>query len=130
MNEEVEKKPDESPESKPESARQLISRVKRHTRRRISAEDKIRVVMEGMRGEESVADLCRREGVYKGAYYQWLKAFLEAGKRRLQGDTVREANTVEVKDLKRENEDLKRMVAELLLENRRLKKSHLQGPGG
>jgi transposase len=111
--------------SKPETARQLIRRTKRYSRRKISAEDKIRVVMEGLRGEESISDLCRREGIYKNAYYKWLKVFLEAGKKRLAGDQEREATSTEVKDLRRANEDLKLLVAELTLENRRLKKSHV-----
>lgn len=111
--------------SKAETARQLIRRTKRYSRRKISAEDKIRVVMEGLRGEESISDLCRREGIYKNAYYKWLKVFLEAGKKRLAGDQEREATSTEVKDLRRANEDLKLLVAELTLENRRLKKSHV-----
>ena len=126
MSETVQNTPD-STKSKPETARQLIRRAKRVGRRKISAEDKIRIVMEGLRGEEPITDLCRREGIYKAAYYQWLKAFLEAGKQRLAGDTTREATSNEVKGLRRENEDLKQTVAELFLENRRLKKSHLDG---
>lgn len=111
--------------SRPETAHQLIRRTKRIGRRRISAEDKTRIVMEGLRGEESVSDLCRREGLYKNAYYKWLKEFLEAGKKRLSGDYVREATSSEVKDLRRANEELKLLLSELLLENRRLKKSHV-----
>ena len=111
--------------TQPETAHQLIRQVKRLGRRRISAEDKIRIVMQGLRGEESVSDLCRRENIYKNAYYKWLKEFLEAGKKRLQGDQVREATSTEVKDLRRANEDMKLLVAELTLENRRLKKSHM-----
>ena len=82
--------------------------------------------MEGLRGEETVADLCRREGIQKVTYYKWLKAFLEAGKRRLAGDHQREAGSDEVKALKEENDSLKRLLAELVLENSRLKKSHLE----
>jgi len=115
----------ESENARPETARQLIRKTKRFGRRKISAEDKIRIVMEGLRGEETISDLCRREGLYKAAYYKWLKEFLEAGKKRLQGDQVREATSTEVKDLRRANEDLKLLVAELTLENRRLKKSHV-----
>ena len=111
--------------SRPETARQLIRQTKRYGRRKISAEDKIRIVMEGLRGEEAISDLCRREGIYKNAYYKWLKAFLEAGKKRLAGDLEREATSTEVKDLRRANEDLKLLVAEVTLENRRLKKSHV-----
>ena len=126
MNEQVRKDVPEG-EAKPETARQLIRRVKRYGRRKVSAEDKIRIVMEGLRGEESVSDLCRREGISKPAYYQWLKSFLEAGKKRLSGDHQRDATSADVKDLRRESESLKELVAELTLENRRLKKSHLDG---
>jgi len=111
----------------PESARRLIRQVKRFGRRKVSAEEKIRIVMEGLRGEQSVADLCRREEISKPAYYGWLKAFLEAGKKRLAGDHVREADSSEVKALRRTVEELQLMVAELTLENRRLKKTALEG---
>jgi len=122
----MEKQENKSVESpKPETARQLISRVKRYGRRKVSAEDKIRIVLEGLRGEESVADLCRREGVGKPTYYQWVKVFLEAGKKRLLGDHVREATSNEVMDLRRENAELKALLAEKALENWRLKKSQL-----
>ena len=124
MNESIQNNVD-GVSSRPETAHQLIRRVKRFGRRKISAEDKIRIVMEGLRGEESISDLCRRKNIYKAAYYKWLKEFLEAGKRRLQGDQVREATSPEVKDLRRSNEDLKLLVAELTLENRRLKKIHV-----
>lgn len=112
-------------ESRPETARQLIRQVKRRTRQRVPAEDKIRIVLEGLRGEESVTDLCRREGVTKAAYYRWLKSFMEGGKRRLMGDLRREANADELKGLRAEMDSLKQAAAELLLENRRLKKSQL-----
>ena len=125
--EELSEKPVESNEPEPRTARQLIRRAKRCGQRKIGAEDKIRIVMEGLRGEQTVADLCRQEGIYKAAYYLWLKVFLEAGKKRLQGDCQREATGSEVKDLQRENDELKRMVAELTLENRRFKKSHVDG---
>lgn len=115
----------EAESSKPETARQLVGRMKRYGRRKVSAEDKIRIVLEGLRGEESVSDICRREVVSKPTYYQWVKAFLEAGKKRLLGDYVREATSNEVKDLRRENEELKALLAEKSLENWRLKKSHL-----
>jgi len=108
------KKP--SPES-------IVREIKRKTRRKYSAEEKIRIVLEGLRGEESITDLCRREGIHPGISYKWSKAFLEAGKQRLTGDTVREAGSEEVKELKAENVELKQAVAELLLRNRVLKKT-------
>ena len=117
-------KPDQ--DSMPQTARQVIKRVKRYGGGRVSAEDKVRIVMEGLRGEETVADLCRREGIQKVSYYKWLKSFLEAGKRRLTGDHQREAGSDEVKALKEENDSLKRLLAEMVLENSRLKKSHLE----
>lgn len=88
-----------------------------------SAEEKIRIVLEGVRGEESIAAICRREGINTNLYYRWSKDFLEAGKKRLAGDTVREANSEEVIDLRKENDQLKQLVAELSLKNRVLKKS-------
>jgi transposase len=105
------------------SSESYVRDIKRKTRRKFSSEEKIRIVIEGLRGEESIAALCRREGIAANLYYRWSKDFLEAGKKRLQGDTVREANTSEVQDLKKENTDLKEVVAELTLENRVLKKS-------
>ncbi len=90
---------------------------------RLSAEEKIRIVMEGLRGEDSVAELCRREGISANLYYRWSKDFLEAGKKQLAGDTVREATGDEVKDLRAENRQLKEVVAEIMLKNRVLKKS-------
>jgi transposase len=106
-----------------ETARQLIRRAKQASRRRFPAEDKIRIVMEGIRAEVSVADLCRREGIYPAIYYKWLKDFMEAGKGRLRGDARREASSNEVQDLRQENERLKLLVADLSLENLGLKKS-------
>jgi transposase len=94
-----------------------------------SAEEKIRVVLEGLRGEESIAELCRREGIASSMYYGWSKEFLEAGKKRLAGDTARAATSDEVKDLRREAQALKEVVADLTLENRLLKKSMI-GDGG
>src|SRR5262249_20816313 len=94
----------------------------RITRRKFSAEEKIRIVLEGLRGEESIAELCRREGIVQNLYYRWSKEFLEAGKKRLAGDTARAATSDEVKDLRREASALKEVV-ELTLENRLLKKS-------
>jgi len=104
-------------------AEQVIKDIRRATRRHFSAEDKIRIVLEGLRGEESIAELCRREGIASSQYYGWSKEFLEAGKRRLAGDTARAATPSEVKDLRREAQALKEVVADLTLENRLLKKS-------
>jgi transposase len=106
-----------------ETARQLIRRAKRASRRKFPAEEKIRIVLEGIRGEVSVTELCRREGIHPTIYYKWLKDFLEAGKGRLRGDARREATSGEVQELRRENERLKLLVADLSLENLTLKKS-------
>lgn len=114
--------------SRKKSASSLISELKRKTRRIYSSEEKIRIIIDGMRGEMSVAELCRREGISQGIYYKWSKNFMDAGKRRLTGDTMREANTSDVKDLKQENSSLKELVAELSLDNRILKKN-LNGEG-
>ena len=100
----------------------MVREIRRHTRRRFSAEEKIRIVLDGLRGEESIAALCRREGLAPNLYYRWSKEFLEAGKKRLLGDTTREATSTEVQDLRRENSQLKQVVAEAVLENRVLKK--------
>ena len=105
------------------SAEQVVKDIRRSTRRHFSAEDKIRIVLEGLRGEDSIAELCRREGIVQNLYYRWSKEFLEAGKKRLAGDTVRAATSDEVKELRRETSALKEVVAELTLENRLLKKS-------
>lgn len=105
------------------SAGSLISDLKRKTKKHYGSEEKVRIVIEGMRGEVSVAELCRQEGIAQANYYKWLKDFMEAGKRRLSGDTMREANTSEVQELKAENSSLKELVAELSLESRRLKKN-------
>ena len=104
-------------------AEQVVKDIRRATRRHFSAEEKIRVVLEGLRGEESIAELCRREGIVQNLYYRWSKEFLEAGKKRLAGDTARAATSDEVKDLRREASALKEVVAELTLENRLLKKA-------
>jgi transposase len=109
------------------SAEQVVREIRRETRRKYSAEEKIRIVLEGLRGEESIAELCRREGINPNMYYKWSKEFLEAGKARLTGDTKRQATSSEVADLRQENEQLKQVVAELLLKNRVLKKSALGG---
>jgi len=116
------------PSKKKPSAEAAVRDIRRKTRRKFSAEEKIRIVLEGLRGEESVTALCRREGISATLYYRWSKDFLEAGKRRLAGDTVREATSNEVKDLRDENRQLKEVVAEITLHNRVLKKS-LTGPG-
>ncbi len=100
-----------------------VKDIRRKTRRKFSSEEKIRIVLDGLRGEYSIAELCRREGINHNLYYRWSKDFLEAGKRRLSGDTVREASTDEVVDLKKENTNLKQAVAELYLRNNWLKKS-------
>ena len=97
--------------------------IRRATRRHFSAEDKIRIVLEGLRGEDSIAELCRREGIAQNLYYRWSKDFLEAGKKRLAGDTARAATSDEVIGLRREATALKEVVADLTLENRVLKKS-------
>ena len=104
-------------------AEQVVREIRWTTRRHFSAEDKIRIVLEGLRGEDSIAELCRREGIVQNLYYRWSKEFLEAGKKRLAGDTARAATSDEVKDLRREASALKEVVAELTLENRLLKKS-------
>jgi len=101
----------------------VVREIKRKTRKKYSSEDKIRVVLEGLKGETGIAELCRREGINPNVYYKWSRDFLEAGKKRLQGDTEREATSVEVVDLKKENDQLKQLVAELSLKNRVLKKS-------
>ena len=105
------------------SAEAHVREIRRATRKRHSAEEKIRIVLEGLRGEHSIAELCRREGIAQSLYYAWSKEFLEAGKKRLAGDTERQATSGEVKDLRREMSDLKEALADVLLENRLLKKS-------
>ena len=111
------------PVKKKQSSEAAVREIRRRTRRRFSAEEKVRVVLEGPRGEESIAELCRREGIASNLYYRWSKDFLEAGKKRLNGDTVREATSDEVKVLRSENRELKEVVAEMMLKNRVLKKS-------
>ena len=112
-----------------DSAEKAIRDIRRATRRQYSAEEKIRIVLEGLRGESSIAELCRKEGINQNLYYRWSKEFLEAGKKRLAGDTAREANSDEVKGLRSEAAQLKEALAEMLLENRLLKKSTF-GDGG
>ena len=110
---------------KKSSAEKTIRDIRRATRRHYSAEDKIRIVLEGLRGEDTMAELCRREGLNSNVYYRWSKEFMEAGKKRLAGDTVREATSVEVKQLRADSSALKETLGELLMENRLLKKSML-----
>ena len=105
------------------SSEKVVREIHRRTRRRFSAEEKIRIILDGLRGEESIAELCRREGLAPNLYYRWSKEFLEAGKKRLLGDTTREATAPEVKTLREENHRLKQVLAETVLENRWLKKS-------
>ncbi|KQU75124.1 transposase [Aminobacter sp. DSM 101952] len=111
------------------AAEQVIKDIRRATRKHHSAEDKIRIVLDGLRGEDSIAAICRREGIAESLYYSWSKEFLEAGKKRLAGDTARSATSDEVKALRRESRDLKEALADLTLENRMLKKSMI-GDGG
>src|SRR5437868_15281397 len=108
------------PEKEP--ATEVVKKIRRATRRHFSAEDKIRIVLEGLRGEDSIAELCRREGIVQNLYYRWSKEFLEAGKKRLAGDTAREATSDEAKELKAEARQLKETLAAVLIENRLLKK--------
>ncbi len=115
--------------AKKSPAEQVIRDIRRRTRKRYGSEEKIRIVLDGLRGEDSIAELCRREGINQNLYYRWSKEFLEAGKKRLAGDTAREASSQEVKDLRRQAGELKEVVAELMLENRLLKKSMI-GDGG
>ena len=112
-----------------DDADRVVKDIKRQTRRRFSAEEKIRIVLAGLRGEDSIAELCRQEGIAQSQYYSWSKEFMEAGKKRLAGDTMREANTNEVKGLRKETRELKEVVAEQALELRMLKKS-ITGDGG
>src|SRR6478736_2078148 len=108
--------------SPPETpSERLVRDIRRATRKQYSAEEKIRIVLDGLRGEDSIAELCRREGIAQSVYFSWSKEFLEAGKRRLAGDTARQANSAEVKDLRAEAAALKEVVADLTLENRLLK---------
>ena len=110
-------------------AEQVMKDIRRATRRHFSAEDKIRIVLEGLRGDDSIAELCRREDIAQSLYDVWSKEFLEAGKRRLAGDTARAATTGEVRELRREANALKEVVADLVLENRLLQKSMIADGG-
>lgn len=109
--------------SKDSTPEKVVQEVRRKTRRRFSVEEKIRIVLEGLRGEESIATLCRKEGLAPNLYYRWSKEFLKTGKKRLVGNTIREATSTEVTDLRKENARLKQVVAEIVLENRLLKKA-------
>ena len=107
------------------SVEKTVRDIRRRTRKKYSAEEKIRIVLEGLRGEESIAELCRKEGLNPNVYYRWSKEFMEAGKKRLSGDTVREATTDEVTELRSEAAALKETLGEMVMENRLLKKSVL-----
>ena len=119
----------QKPGAKQSHGEKVVKHIRRATRKQYSAEEKIRIVLDGLKGEDSIAELCRREGIAQSLYYSWSKEFLEAGKKRLAGDTARAATSNEVKDLRRESRDLKEVVAEQALELRLLKKSML-GDGG
>ena len=110
-------------EKEPKNAEAVIKDIRRRTKRKFSYEEKIRIVISGLRGDESINTICRKEGIAPALYYRWSKDFIEAGKRRLNGDTLREANTDEVNQIRNENAELKNLVAELMLKNRTLKKS-------
>ena len=112
-------------EENTQSVESTVREIRRKTRKKYSAEEKLRIVLEGLRGEDTISELCRREGIHQNMYYKWSKEFLEAGKQRLAGDTKREADHQEVKEMRSENEQLKELVAELTLKNRVLKKSLL-----
>ena len=107
------------------SVEKAVRDIRRRTRKKYSTEEKIRIVLEGLRGEESIAELCRKEGLNPNVYYRWSKEFMEAGKKRLSGDTVREATSDEVKELRAETAALKETLGEMVMENRLLKKSVL-----
>jgi transposase len=109
--------------SKKKTTQSIIKDVQRKTRRKFSAEEKIRIVLEGLRGEESISEICRKESIHPNQYYKWSKDFMEAAKKRMSGDTLREAGSDEVKELRNENDELKKLVAELSLKNKVLKKS-------
>ena len=119
----LEPEQDQHVRATPGSTIRLINKIKRVNRKRLSAEDKIRIVLEGFRKELSVTDLCRRESIHVSLYYSWLKDFMEAGKSRLKGDTTRSANENEVKHLQAENNRLKSLAGEQALELCLLKKS-------
>jgi transposase len=101
----------------------VVREIKRKTRRKYSAEEKIRIVLEGLRGEQSISELCRREGINPNLYYNWSKEFLEAGKQRLLGNSIRQADSTEVQRLREKNDQLKHLVADLSLDNMLIKKN-------
>lgn len=113
-------------QSSKDQADKIVRNIKRQTRRKFNSEEKIRIVLAGLRGEQSIAELCRQEGIHQNLYYRWSREFMEAGKKRLEGDTLREASTSEVKELRKENAHLKEALAEEILENRLLKKSVIE----
>ncbi len=119
----------QKPVTRRTASEKTIKDIRRATRKQYSAEEKIRIVLDGLRGDETIAELCRREGISQGLYYSWSKEFLEAGKKRLAGDTARAASTGEVKTLRREAHELKEVVAEQALELRLLKKSMIADGG-
>lgn len=119
----------QKPGTKQSHGEKVAKDIRRATRKQYSAEEKIRIVLDGLKGEDSIAELCRREGIAQSLYYSWSKEFLEAGKKRLAGDTARAATSSEVKDLRREARDLKEVVAEQALELRLLKKSMIADGG-
>ena len=120
----------EAAEERTEQTRSFVRRVRAATRRKYTPEEKIRIVLEGFRREVTVNDLCRREGIKPHSYYSWTKEFMEAGKERLTRDSVRDATRQEIQALKRENGELKQLVAELSLEAYRLKKTAIPMPQG
>jgi len=109
--------------SKKQSADQVVKEIKRRTRRTFTAEEKIKIVLEGMRGEDTIAAICRKYAIHANNYFKWSKEFIEAGKRRLSGDTLREATRDEVTELRRMNDLLKRELGELYIDNKELKKT-------
>jgi transposase len=115
----------EIPMTEKESTEKKMRNIRRQNRKKYSAEEKIRIVLGGLRGDESIAELCRREGLSQSMYYKWSKEFMEAGKQRLAGNTKRQADSTDVKDLRKQNNQLKELVAELALKNKVLKKSLL-----
>ena len=120
----------EAAEEWTEQTRSFVRRVRAATRRKYTPEEKIRIVLEGFRREVTVNDLCRREGIKPHSYYAWTKEFMEAGKERLTRDSVRDATRQEIQAHKRENSELKQLVAELSLEAYRLKKTAIPMPQG
>ena len=122
-------KPKTNSKTTTSKATKVVKDIRRANRKLYSAEENIRIVIEGLRGESSIAELCRQEGIAQSMYYSWSKEFIEAGKQRLAGDTARAATTDEVKDLRRESRDLKEVVAEQTLELRLLKKSMIADGG-